>query len=394
MTAMFLSIPNPFTNHHQRTSTMFKKAALFVLAAALPLAGAEGSASAKDLNQMSWDEIVAQAKQEGNISWFQWYYQDRLREDVKAFETEYGIKVTLSNGDYKANQDKLIAEKSRPEGDIDVLSIGGGALATFKPEELFFGPLKPLLPEGGKLRYSIEGVDNKGYAPAFWGNQTAIAYNSARITEAELPHTLDDFVAFMKKNPGEFGFNTENGGSGPAFIESVARNIVKDDDYNNGATTPEKLAKLAPVWDWFKANKANYVITASNNDSVSRVNSGEFKLVASWEDLIASLQNKGEVSKDVKVYIPDFGMPGGGNVVAIPANSKHKAAALVFINWLTSGKTQTQFAKSYGIAPQNPDADSSAGLIPAAQRKFSTLWVAKPFGDDIKKTFVSKVTLN
>ncbi len=198
----------------------------------------------------------------------------------------------------------------------------------------------------------------------------------------------------MKKNPGEFGFNTENGGSGPAFIESVARNIVKDDDYATGATTPEKLAKLAPVWDWFKANKANYVITASNNDSVSRVNSGEFKLAASWEDLIASLQNKGEVSKDVKVYIPDFGMPGGGNVVAIPANSKHKAAALVFINWLTSGKTQAKFAKSYGIAPQNPDADSSAGLIPAAQRKFSTVWVAKPFGDDIKKTFVSKVTLN
>ncbi len=126
---------------------MFRKAALLVLAAALPLAAAQAPASAKDLNQMTWDEIVAQAKQEGNINWFHWYYQDRLREDVKAFEAEYGIKVTLSNGDYKANQDKLVAEKSRPEGDIDVMSIGGGALATFKPEDLFFGPLKPLLPK-------------------------------------------------------------------------------------------------------------------------------------------------------------------------------------------------------------------------------------------------------
>ncbi|MCD2172286.1 extracellular solute-binding protein [Rhizobium sp. C4] len=373
---------------------MLKKVALFAIAAALPLAIAQGPVEAKELSQMSWDEIVAQAKKEGDITWFQWYYQDRFREDIKAFEAEYGIKVTISNGDYKANQDKLLAEKSRPEGDIDVMSLGGSALNTFKPEEVFFGPLKPLLPEGSKLRYSIEGVDNKGYAPAFWGNQTGIAYNSARISEAELPHTLDDFVAFMKKNPGEFGFNTENGGSGPAFIESVARNVAKDVNYDDGKTTPEKLSKLAPVWDWFKANQASYVITASNADSVTRINSGEFKLVASWEDLIASLQRKGEVSKDIKLYVPDFGMPGGGNVLAIPANSKHKAGALVLINWLTSAKIQTQFAKTYGIAPQNPDADSSVGLVPASQRKFSTVWAAKPFGDDIKKTFISKVTLN
>ncbi|MET3614070.1 putative spermidine/putrescine transport system substrate-binding protein [Rhizobium aquaticum] len=373
---------------------MLKKAALFALATALPLAGLQAPAQAKDLAQMSWDEIVAQAKKEGEVSWFNWYFQDRFREQVKAFETETGIKVTIPNGEAKANQDKMMAEKSRAEGDIDVISFGGAALNTFKPEEVFFGPLTALLPEGAKLRYKIEGVDNKGYAPAFWGNQTGIAYNPALIKEAELPHTLDDFVAFMKKNPGQVGFNTENGGSGPAFIEAVTRALVKDIDYTDGTSSPDKIAKLAPAWSWFKANQAGYVITASNADSVTRINSGEFKLVAAWEDQIAGLQVKGEVSKDIKMYVPDFGMPGGGNVVAIPANARHKAAALVFINWLTSGKTQTQFAKVFGIAPQNPDADSSVGLIPAADRKFSTVWAAKPFGDDIKKTFVGKVTLN
>jgi putative spermidine/putrescine transport system substrate-binding protein len=378
----------------QGPDAMLKKVALLMLATALPMAILNTTADAKDLSQMNWEEVVAQAKAEGQVNWFHWYFQDRFREQVKAFEAEYGIKVTIPDGDGKANMDKMLAERSRAEGDIDAISLGGAALQTFKSDELLYGPLKPLLPEGTKLRYSIEGTDNKGYAPAFWGNQTGIAYNPARISAEELPHTLDEFVAFMKKNPGELGFNVENGGSGPAFIESVARAIVKDIDYTQGASSPDKLAKLAPAWDWFKANQTGYVITASNADSVTRINGGEFKLIAAWEDQIAGLQRKGEISKDIKLYIPSFGFPGGGNVVGIPANAKHKAAALVFINWLTSAKTQTEFAKTFGIAPQHPEADSSVGLIPAADRKFSTVWAAKPFGDDIKKAFTGQVLQN
>ncbi|MCY1666703.1 extracellular solute-binding protein [Rhizobium sp. SL86] len=373
---------------------MLKTVALLMLATALPLAIIPTEANAKDLSQMNWDEIVAQAKEEGQVNWFHWYFQDRFREQVKAFEAEYGIKVTIPDGDGKANMDKMLAERSRPQGDIDAISLGGSALQTFKAEELLYGPLKPVLPDGTRLRYSIEGTDNKGYAPAFWGNQTGIAYNPARISVAELPHTLDEFVAFMKQNPGELGFNTENGGSGPAFIESVARAMVKDIDYTQGASAPDKIAKLAPAWTWFKDHRDGYIITASNADSVTRLNGGEFKLIAAWEDQIAGLQRKGEISNDIKMYIPSFGMPGGGNVVAIPANAKHKAAALVLINWLTSAKTQTEFAKSFGIAPQHPDADSSVGLIPAADRAFSTVWAAKPFGDDIKKAFISRVLQN
>lgn len=373
---------------------MLKTIAMLALATALPLAGLTAPAAAKDLSQMNWEEIVTEAKQEGQINWFHWYFQDRFREQVKAFEAQYGIKVTIPDGDGKANMDKMLAERGRTEGDIDVISLGGSALQTFKAEDLLYGPLKPLLPDGAKLRFSIEGTDNKGYAPAFWGNQTAIAYNPARISEKELPHTLEDFAAFFRTNPGEMGFNTENGGSGPAFIEAVTRALVKDIDYANGASTPEKVAKLAPAWDWFKANHDGYIITASNADSVTRINSGEFKLIAGWEDQIAGLQRKGEISRDIKMYIPSFGMPGGGNVIAIPANAKHKAAALVLIHWLTSANTQTELAKTFGIAPQHPDADSSVGLIAAGDRKFSTVWAAKPFGDDIKKAFVNQVTLH
>lgn len=368
---------------------MLKKiAALSVAALALAL-----PVQAQDLKSLSWDQLVAQAKQEGQLTWFHWYAQDRFREQVKAFETEYGIKVTIPDGDAKANINKFLAEKDRTEGDIDVLSSAGLDLKKLSPETTYFGPIDRLLPDSGKLRYQIEGADSKGYAVAFWGNQSGIAYNPQRIKESELPRTIEQFSTFLKNNPGELGFNVENGGSGPAFIESVARQFAPDVDYAAGVTNPEILKKFTPAWDWFSKRKDQFVITASNADSVTRLASGEFMIVSAWEDYVAGLQKKGEVPKDIKVYVPDFGMPGGGNVVGIPANAKHKAAALVFIHWLTSAKTQTKFTQEFGSVAQNADADSSASLIPPGDRKASFTWATRPLGDDIKNQFIKNVTL-
>ena len=370
---------------------MLKKiAALSLAALMLPLS----PALAQDLSAMSWDDIVAQAKEEGELTWFQWYFQDRFREQVKAFEAEYGIRVAIPDGDANANFSKFLAEKDRSEGDIDVLSIPGGNVNKFAVEDYLLGPLDAILSDAGKLRYDIEGGVSKGYAVAFWGNQSGIAYNPARIEEEDLPRTIEQFEAFMAAHPQELGFNVENGGSGPAFIESVTRAIVPQVDYASGTSSPELLTELSPAWDWFNAREDQYIITASNADGITRLNSGEFMLVATWEDFLAGLQNKGEVSKEMKFYIPDFGMPGGGNLVGIPANAKHKAAALVFIHWLTSAQTQSTFNQVFGSAPQHPDADAAAALLTMADRTHSIKWAAKPLGDDVKTQFIEKVTLD
>lgn len=352
-------------------------------------------AMAQDIRSKTWAEIVSQAKAEGQVSWFNWYLQDRFRVQVRAFEAEYGIKVTIPDGSQQANLNKLLAEKDRTDGDIDVLSVAGPDLSKVNLQQYFFGPINTALPNGPKLSYSIGGGDSRGYAPAFWGNQTVIAYNPDRIRETDLPRTIDQFAAFFAKNPNEFGFNAARtgGGSGPAFIEAVTRATAPGVDYDSGLSGADVLKKLDPAWNWFNQYKRNFIITASNADSLSRLTGGEFMLVTSFEDYVAGLQKKGEVPKNFRVYVPDFGMPGGGNVVAIPANAKRKAAALVFIHWLTSAKTQTDFSHEFGAAPQNPDADASAALVPAADRRKGFAWAAKPLGDDITNQFLEHVTL-
>ncbi|ACS85667.1 extracellular solute-binding protein [Musicola paradisiaca] len=351
-------------------------------------------AQAADLASASWADVEAQARQEGQLTWFNWYYQDRLREEVKAFETQYGIHVVIPDGEVAASINKLLAEQSRPQGDIDVLSVGGSQFGQLRAPGLFWGPLDKRLPDGGGLHYNIEGVDTQGYAVAFWGNQTVIAYNAARIRDNELPHTLPQFEQFMQNNPGEFAFNVENGGSGPAFIESITRTLVPQVNYRNGDATPPILQRFAPAWSWFNRYKSHFVISASNADSISRLNAGEFKLAASWEDLVISLQNRGEVSRDVKFYLPDFGMPGGGNVVAIPANARHKAAALLFIHWLTLPETQQRFHQQFGTAPLLPAGSSTADDANGAlDRSRSFAWAAKPLGEEIRKQFIQNVML-
>ena len=50
---------------------------IFTATAVLALSTA--MSNAQDLSAMSWDEIVAQAQQEGELTWYVWYLQDDLR---------------------------------------------------------------------------------------------------------------------------------------------------------------------------------------------------------------------------------------------------------------------------------------------------------------------------
>jgi putative spermidine/putrescine transport system substrate-binding protein len=72
-------------------------------------------------------------------------------------------------------------------------------------------------------------------------------------------------------------------------------------------------------------------------------------------------------------------MNGGGNAVAIPANAENKAAAIVFIHWLTSAQTQTKFNTDFGSAPVNANADDSSALVPNWQRVNQRDWMNDGF---------------
>lgn len=349
---------------------------------------ADGHASA--LSDKSWDEIVAQAQEEGELTWYVWYFQDRFRSTVKAFEDEYGIKVTIPEGTGDGNASKLLAERDRETGDIDVFAWGFNDYDTVERSD-FFTPLDMLPEDDGRVA-DLLGVEGGGYVLAYWGNQTGIAYDPAKVSEDALPQTPEEFAAFWQENPGKFGFNYEKGGSGPSYYTNMLR-VVADLDLTNGEVTDARLEDANPGIEFFNTYAEDFVVTASNVDSITRLSDGELWIVPAWEDHLAGLQNIGEVRKDIKFYIPEMGMNGGGNGVAIPKNAPHPAAAAVFINWLTSAETQTMFNQTFGTAPMHANADDSAALVPNEQRVYQTQWAVKPYRDELEKKFIEEVIL-
>jgi len=344
------------------------------------------------LEGKSWEEILVEAKAEGELTWFIWYFQDEFRDVAKAFTAETGIKVNIPEGTAAGNNDKLLAEMGRETGDIDVISFGYENVHAW-PLAKLFQKIDTVLPDITGRKQDVTGIAGEGYVFAYWGNQTGIAYDPDMVAQADLPQTPEDFAAFWAENPGKFGFNYVKGGSGPSFFHNTLR-VLSGIDYFGDAPVEEKLAGLGAGIDFFNEHAENYVITASNIDSANRLSDRELWMVPAWEDHLAGLQNRGEVRKELQYYIPEMGMSGGGNGVAIPKNAPHSAAAIVFIDWLTSADVQTGFNSRFGTAPAHANSDDSKALVSNTQRAFSQAWPSQPFKQNVEDLFVEEVVLN
>ena len=360
-------------------------------------AGGESDNNAQDrsyrdeLGTMEWDKIVELAKQEGEVSWFVWYFQPQFREIAQAFENKYGIKVTIPEGTNDANQTKAISEKGLDTGSIDVLAYGNDAFLKMEKAGILYGPIDGVIPQIETRKTAVGGVDSNGYAVAYWGNQTGLAYDPNKISESQLPQTFDELTQYVQSNSKQFSFCLPSGGgSGPAFIRATIYNLVPQ-EYSN-TLEEDKLAKWDTAWKWFNDNADDYVITSSNADSLTRLSDGEFAITAAWEDHMANLQKQGAISKNLKFYIPRFGMAGSGNFSSVLKNAPNPAAALVFLAWVSSAETQTKFNEIMGASPQNTESDDSYALVSSEMRQYSNIVMPQAYEVELKKRFDIEVT--
>lgn len=372
---------------------MFRKLITTLAAGTAILAGVS-SAFAGDLTKMSWDEIVEQAKAEGELNWYIWYFRDDFRAVAKGFEDKYGIKVTIPEGTNNGNLEKLVAETGRESGDIDVIALPYNRSVILDLEKIF-SPVVGIVPDLENRTQDLTGIPGKGRLLAYWGNQTGIAYDPDKVADADLPQTPEDFANFWTANPNKMGFNYVKGGSGISYFHNMLRSLSDVDYFGDGGIDVEgKLAGLQGGIDFFNKHAENYVVTASNADSITRVSDRELWLAPAWEDNLAGLQKKGEVRKEIKFYIPSMGMSGGGNAVAVPVNAPHPAAAMVFMEWLTSAEVQTSFNQNFGTVTMHSQADASKALVANEQRQYRQAWPTNPFRKAAEDLFTEEVILN
>ncbi|WP_407643482.1 extracellular solute-binding protein [Buttiauxella massiliensis] len=344
-------------------------------------------ASANPLAQQSWDQVVAQAKAEGTVTFNVWYLQPQWRSFVSDFEKKYGIKVRIPEGSIDGNMNKLLAEARREKGKMDVIALSVAQLPITRKANAL--AQVDWLPTYKDALHELQSVDTEGYAVAFWGNQTGMAYDPQQMGNQPLPQTLEDLQRFIDANPKKFGYNDpNNGGAGEAFIQRIVTISSADFDANATQVDPAIVKNWSKGWQWFASNKEKITQTASGADSLTRLNDGELLLVPAWEDHMMGLQKTGAITGRLKFYVPKFGMPGGGNIAAIAANSSHPAASAVFLNWLVQADTQQALHATFGSVPMNKQLKS-----PSTQPESPTQFYGKEYSMQLRKEFVRQVTL-
>ena len=269
---------------------------------------------------------------------------------MQEFEKQYGIKVRIPEGRLDGNVNKLLAEAGKKKGRLDVIAMS----VTQLPVMMGLKALAKIddLPGYDDAVHQIQNVDTQGYAVAFWGNQTGFAYDPKQIGNQALPQTLDQLQSFINANPKRFGYNDpNNGGAGEAFIQRIVTITGGDFNSKTDSIDPTVVKRWQKGWLWFAANRDNITLTASGADSLTRLNDGELMLIPIWEDHLVGLQKTGAITPRLKFYVPEFGMPGGGNIAAIAANSPHPAASRLFLNWLILPSTQKAMNQAFGSTP-------------------------------------------
>lgn len=372
-----------------------------VLTAGAGLAGlmigmAPGRA-AEDYLKAPWDQIVAAAKAEGQLTFYAWWGEEFWRKAAQEFGDKYGISVTVVTGDRTANIGKVVSEASSATGTVDVLLVGGVELKSLLDAKALYGPLLGVIPESDKVDQKLaktqEGYATGGALIPVYRNQTGFAYDPDKL--ANPPQSWADFTQWLDANPGQFAFNDPSkGGSGQAFVQAAIVNILGDAQKYDGDTELDqtKVADWGKVWDWFNANEQKFTITSSNNDSIDRLNQGEVMMAAAWDDDMAVSLAKGTLFKRAKLYIPELGMPGGGDSLGIPANAPHKAAALLFVAYLIEADVQKQLNATIGSYLARTDIASENALIPEEQRqKNGQVWLPGAYKSFFIQQFVSEV---
>ena len=383
-----------------------KKIVVFALVLLLSLsmgfaAGAKDQAPKVEVDLMnaSWDEIVEAAKAEGEVTFYTWYFPDYFREAANDFQEKYGIKVNLIVGDQTANFNKAISEKDMARGTIDAMIVGGQWVKTTMDLDLFWGPIKNLIPEADMLAPSLwevqEGVLTKGYLAPFHRNQTGILYDPQRVPNP--PQTWKELEAWIDANPKKFGFNDPSkGGSGQSFVHTLIKETTGGLEKYVGDTEvdPAKVANWNLAWDWAYSRKDKLTFTVSNNDSIIRLNDGEIAMTFGWDDNVKDMMNKGNLFSRARMYIPTMGAAGGGDTMGVLKNSPRKATAVLFIAHITSPEQQLKKYQMLGAYPARTDIEITDSLLTEEDRANNALaWFPAPYKDYMISEFVKNVLM-
>jgi len=325
-----------------------------------------------------------------------------LTPELDAFTKQTGIKVNLEVIGWSDLLNRILAATTSGQGP-DVLNIGNTWSASLQATGAFL-PITPAVMSqigdtGRFLPGALAATGAPGKPPVgvpIYSLAYGLYYNKAEFKAAGIaapPTTWDQLVADGKKltTGKQWGITVEGASTSENAHHAFVLSAQQGGSFftSSGSPTfdtPQNIAALEQYVDFIGSDRIANPSDAeySNGTEAEQDFASGRAAMLMWQDADASLANYGMPSSAYGVVpVPFPASPPAGSqhvdsIVAginmsVFANTKHQAAALQFVKFMTSESTQIALNKAYGSLPSVTDAYSDPAFQTPDDKVFQSV---------------------
>lgn len=348
--------------------------------------------------ELSWDDVLQRAQQEGTVNWFHWGGSEELNTWIDTVVApdlaELGITLRTSRIPNTRDAVDLVladaaAGRGVGQGSVDAIWINGENFATLSRQNLNFGSFADKLPNSRYFNFdpsdpaSGPNLFDFGFPTRLeelpWsGDQFVCFIDTDRLSRPDAPKDLAELEAFLRENPGRFTYVRPPQFNGNTFVQTVLYALNAD---GSGAEPfqlraedlgPEEFVRLTqPGFEYLK-NIEPFILGGGGSDGnrgspiypedatalEALFTNGEIDMGCRFGmyGTATNIENGRFPESAENIIFPKEGMIKNKNFIGIPANAPNPAAALVLANYLASPENQISKLMTIGYV-MGVDAD-------------------------------------
>jgi putative spermidine/putrescine transport system substrate-binding protein len=310
-----------------------------------------------------WDLILELAREEGEVNFETWCGNENINRwydtwVIPQMDERYGITLNRICG-AGGLVDRLLAE--RQEGVMDANDVNwtnGWTSQQMIQEGLMYGPIAYRLPNYVNLvdvnapDLTVDfGFPNRGYESPYTRTEFTLFYDSANVDP--VPANLEELTEWIMDNPGRFTYPDPSVDfTGDAFMKTIfyaTNSLGGPAPFLVGFDEEMLEDSWGPTWEWFNDIKPylwreGETYPASMGELEVLLQNGEVDWTMSYGPFRGTtLIAEGKAPDTLRALVLDDGHVSNANFLSIYFNAPHKAAAMVFLNFILEPETQLQF---------------------------------------------------
>jgi putative spermidine/putrescine transport system substrate-binding protein len=322
-----------------------------------------------EIEDMDFDELK-EAAAGSTVTFYGWGGDELLNqwlddEFAPVMKEKYDITMERVPMDIDQILSQLSGEIQAGEekGSIDMIWINGENFRSAKENNMLYGPFVEKLPNFQEyidtesedvtldFAYPIEGYE----AP--YGKAQMVMIADTAVTP-DLPTNTDEFMEFVKNNKGKVTYPALPDFTGSVFVRNVIYDICGYEQFLDMEADKETVKEaIEPALEYLRQlNPYLWNEGKTFPESSTTVDNmfadGELVMNMTYDAFSTSIKiGDGIYPKTAQSFQFDKGTIGNTNFMAIAANSKNKAGAMVAINEMISPEIQADRYETMKILP-------------------------------------------